>query len=182
MRAGDQPGKKTVHNKTTLLDGATDWKLLDFDSKRIVYPPEITATAERPGIVIWSKQLKKVLTIELTCPAEEGIEAAITRKETRYFPLRCDAKDRGLNALVQTIEIGARGFIARSTPCVLKCLGQSPKQISADLKNMLTLIARCTYAIYLAGESPNWDAHRELLTMEDASTATPKPGDPDPGC
>ena len=57
VRAGDKPGKKTVHNKTTLLDGATDWKLLvDFDSERIVYLPEITAKAERPDIVIiWSK-------------------------------------------------------------------------------------------------------------------------------
>ena len=100
----------------------------------------------------------------------------MTRKETRYFPLKCDTKDRGWNALVHTIEVGARGFVARSTPRVLKCLGRSPKQISADVKNISSLIARCTYAIYLAREK-----HRELLTMGDASTATPKPGDPDPG-
>ena len=185
LRAGFQrkPEKKTVHNKSTLLDGATDWKLLvDFDSERIVYPPEITATAERPDIVIWSKQLKKVLNIELTCPAEEGIEAAMTRKETRYFPLKCDAKDRGWNALVHTIEVGARGFVARSIPRVLKSLGRSPKQINADVKNLSTLVARCTYAIYLARESPDWDVQRELLTMGNASTAAPKPGDPDQGC
>ena len=90
--------------------------MVDFDSKRIVYPPEITATAERPDIVIWSKQLKKVLNIELTCPAEEGIEAAMTRKEARYFPLKCDAKDRGWKALVHTIEIRARCFVARVHP------------------------------------------------------------------
>ena len=105
----------------------------------------------------------------------------MTRKETQYFPLKCDAKDRGWNALVHTIEIGARGFVARSTPRVLKCLGRSPKQISADVKNISTLIARCSYAICLARENPNWDVHRELLTMGDALTATPKPGDPDPG-
>ena len=120
--------------------------------------------------------------IELTCPAEEGIEAAMTRKETRYFPLKCDTKDPGWNALVHTIEVGARGFVARSTPRVLKSLGRSPKQISADVKILSSLVARCTYAIYLARESPDWDVQRELLTVGNASTATPKPGDPDQGC
>ena len=77
VRAGFQrkPEKKTVHNKSTLLDGATDWKLLvDFDSERIVYPPEITATAERLDIVIWSKQLK-VATIT-TLAGESGVAPA----------------------------------------------------------------------------------------------------------
>ena len=55
-------------------------------------------------------------------------------------------------------------------------------QINADVKNLSTLVARCTYAIYLARESPDWDVQHELLTMGNASTATPKPGDPDQGC
>ena len=66
------------------LDGSDDWKILvDFDSEQIVFPPEILSTSERPDIIIWSYASRKVLLIELTCPAEEGIDDAKIRKETK---------------------------------------------------------------------------------------------------
>ena len=57
-----------------LLHAARDWKLLvDFDHAKILFPPEICATNERPDIIIWSTSARHVSMIELTCPAEEGI-------------------------------------------------------------------------------------------------------------
>ena len=95
VRAGKTPASKPKRKKTTLLDGATDWKLLvEIGNDKIVYPPEIYGTPQRP-IVVWSRQIKRVLNIELTCPAEEGIAAAKERKEACYFKLNCAAKDRG---------------------------------------------------------------------------------------
>ena len=62
----------------SLFSGSTDWRLLvDYTDLNIVLPPEIVATSQRPDIVIWSTALKKVIMIELTCPAEEGIVIAL---------------------------------------------------------------------------------------------------------
>ena len=90
VRKGDKlanPAKPAP--RKSLLSGSTDWRLrVDFTDRNIVLPPEIIATSERPDIVIWSVTLKKVIMIELTCPAEEGIEAARERKHARYEQLR----------------------------------------------------------------------------------------------
>ena len=67
-----QPHK--MRRRKSLLDGASDWEMLvDFERAPIVFPPEIYSTSERPDIIIWSKALRKLILIELTCPAEEGI-------------------------------------------------------------------------------------------------------------
>ena len=73
--------KKTGHKRTTVLDGAQDWKLLaDFHNNNYVFPPEILSTNLRPDILIWSQKKHKVIILELTCPAEEGMSAAKTLK------------------------------------------------------------------------------------------------------
>ena len=73
---------------TCLLQGASDWKLLvDFDQDQVIFPPEILSTNEHPDIVLWSGKARKVIVIELTCPAEEGISTAQDRKQTRHLSL-----------------------------------------------------------------------------------------------
>lgn len=165
VKAGNcEPTSKLNTKRTTLLSNTNDWKLLiDLDQK-ILYPPEIYATSQRPDIVIWSNKIKSVLNIELTCPAEEGIDSAQVRKQARYFDLNCKAKDKGWSASTLTIEVGARGFVARTLPGLLRKLGRTPKQINADCKAISDIAARCTFAIYLARESSLWDTSRELLT------------------
>ena len=67
--------------RKSLLSRSTHWRLLvDYLDRPIVFPREILATNQRPDIVIWSVALKKVVMVELTCLAEEGIEAAVERK------------------------------------------------------------------------------------------------------
>ena len=93
---------------------------MDIDD-RLVFPPEILSTSQRPDVVIWSTALKKVILIELTCPAEEGIDAARIRKETWYMALMNKIKDSGWSARLWTVEVGARGFVGRS---FLNCVGK----------------------------------------------------------
>src|SRR4051794_17701723 len=58
-----------------------NWKLLvDFDQTNRL-PLIIYATSQRPDIVVWSIRSRRVILIELTCCAEEGIRAAQIRKE-----------------------------------------------------------------------------------------------------
>jgi len=84
--------RKQRGNQPPLTPGvlacANDWKLrVDFDAKKVEFPPTILATSLRPDIVLWSEMSRVVLLIELTCPAEEGMAAAQLRKETKYSEL-----------------------------------------------------------------------------------------------
>jgi hypothetical protein len=113
-------GKSVVTSKkptcSGLISGTNDWKLLvDLPGSNYVFPPEILATLERPDIVIWSAKLHKVYLIELTCPAEENIQTAQNFKTSKYLPLMNQiSADTNWTPLFFTIEVGVRGFVARS--------------------------------------------------------------------
>jgi Reverse transcriptase (RNA-dependent DNA polymerase) len=155
-------------NENHLLCHANDWKLLvDLPDFNYVFPPEIFNTAERPDILLWSSKLKKVLMIELTCPAEEGIEAAKIRKQARYAPLLENiATMTSWKAMILTIEVGARGFVATSTYQVFTQLGFNRQKISALCKRLSITSAKCSYTIFLAANSKEWDKNRPLLDMD----------------
>ena len=122
----------------------------------MVFPPEIVATAERPDIVIWSTSSRRVLLFELTCPAEEGIDAASLRKSARYEALGLAIVEAGWTAEVRPIEVGARGFVARSVLRVLRDLGLSSREVTTLCRTLATVVARCSYAIYLASSTSEW--------------------------
>lgn len=151
--------------RPSLLSMANDWKLLvDLPGVNYVFPPEIYGTDERPDVVIWSLKLKKVILIELTCPAEEGIEAAQIRKQARYLSLvECISATTSWKPLLMTVEVGVRGFVAIATRQVFAKLG-IPRHLISSLCNKLgSISARCSYAIFLAAQSKTWDRERALL-------------------
>ena len=95
IRAGTTPqlnqkfSKKNF--KSHLLSKATDWNLLvDLPGHNYVFLSEMWSTSERPDIVLWSITLHQAILIELTCPAQEGIQAAVVRKQSKYTPLEAD--------------------------------------------------------------------------------------------
>jgi len=169
VKAGSKITKSS--NKPNLvasaLKGASDWKfLVDFDHDQVVFPPEILSTNERPDIVIWSIKLKKVILIELTCCAEEGISSAQLRKETRYLSLKSQIVERNWKTSLLTIEVGVRGFVGSSFVKCLAHLGFS-RAVSTTLCKTVSLVAaKCSYTIYLASNSANWDSNRILLGPE----------------
>ena len=96
---------------------------VDYDDNHYVFPPEIYSSNERPDIVIWSAVLRKVILIELTCPAEEGILPAQARKEAKYNDdLVPGISGQEWTSVLMTIEVGVRGYVATS---VRRCLLQS---------------------------------------------------------
>jgi len=52
-----------------------------------------------------------VILLELTCCAEEGIEAAQMRKEARYADLMSLVSERKWAPTLLTLEVGARGLV-----------------------------------------------------------------------
>ena len=167
VKAGE---KRSNHSKPidtgSLFDGARDWMMkVDTEFNRLVFPPEIYSTPQRPDIVIWSASIKVVLLLELTCPAEENFDKAHLRKEIRYSDLcREINKSTGWRAHHHPFEVGARGFVARSTRSLLSRLGFSSCLKSSTVKNLSSIVARASYTIFLARFSKEWDRKRALLT------------------
>ena len=167
LRTGDKHKATRPPRRSSLLDGATDWKLLiDFDSSPILFPPEIVSTNQRPDIVIWSIKIKQVIIFELTCGGEEGIPCAVRRKWKRYADLVQHIKDKKWRCFFRTMEVGARGLVAHSTRHCLSRLGFSYANATRICKQLSLVSARCSYAIWLSRKLPSWDKHRALISVD----------------
>ena len=161
------PAGHAVHHKQKklqkgLLHKANDWKIIvNLEEFNYIFPPEIIPTSLRPDVVVWSNQLKRAIIIELTCAAEEGIEAAHIQKESKCLPLIAEITTNSIwKANLFTIEIGVRRFIDVSLNKTLRALGIPQKAISQLGKNLATIAACCSYAIYLAAKSFVWDNYK----------------------
>ena len=183
VRAGQK--KSSADSKPAgrcLLDYANDWKMLvDFEDKKLVFPPTICATNLRPDIVIWSLMSRVVILIELTCCAEEGIGAAQVRKETRYAELLDEINSStSWKASLLTLEIGARGLVGSRTFRSFVNLGFSSSGARKLCRGLSAVAARCSYAIYLAHKDVVWHHKTDLICLDDvidppAAAAAVKP-------
>ena len=136
--------------------------LVDYTDNPSVFPPNIVPSAKRPDITIWSPSLRKVIMIELTCPAEEGIDKAHQRKMARYQDLQRRVKDAEWTPILRSIEVGARGYIAKSVHRCFRSLGLNYRD-STSLSNQLSnTVVRCSHHIYLSRNS-TWDKNIALL-------------------
>lgn len=160
--------------RKSLLSPARDWQLLiDFDARRILFPPEITPTNERPDIVLWSASTKTVIMIELTCPAEENLDAARARKLKRYAVLCEQIRLNGWVAVLHTVEAGARGFVGNRFFRVFRELGLSSAQASRACKDVSYVTASCSYGLWLMRHSKSWNASRGLMVPSGYITPPP---------
>ena len=61
-------------HKPTLLDGCTDWRIIANINRQLTFPTEITSTHQRPDLIIWSVNSKKVIIAKLMIPFEANID------------------------------------------------------------------------------------------------------------
>ena len=91
-----------------------------------------------------------ILLIELTVPAEENILAAQIRKTARYEQLAFLAKlINSWDSKIITIEVGARGFVAKSMNSFLRSVDFSNNEASSTRKDISMIVARCSHNIFL---------------------------------
>ena len=114
--------------------------------------------------MFWSVSHKRVILIELTCPAEEGIEAAHIRKNARYPKLADACRDGHWSPTTFSIEVGARGFVGHSLRRCLSALGVTHS--NALIKSVAMVGAKCSLAILQSHTNSAWDTHRALLTLD----------------
>ena len=137
------------------------------------------ATNQRPDIVLWSSRSRTVVLLELTCPVEEGITAAQIRKESRYRELVTDINEtKTWKAHLLTLEVGARGLVSSSTYRAFRMLGLTASQVKPLVKGLSEIVVRCSYAIYLAHNSPVWPHNEDLVSSRIPRNLTPSPTTP----
>ena len=102
--------------------------------------------------------------IELTCPSEEGIARASTRKQSRYSDLVQNVSRNKWTPVLITVEVGAPGYVATSMLKCLRSLGFTTRQTCKLRKAFSEVSARCSYAIYLSRMNKLWPK-RELLVI-----------------
>jgi hypothetical protein len=144
-------------NRHHLLSQANDWKLLvDLHHLPIIFPTEICVTDQRPDIVIWSTNTKTVILLELTSPSEEAMESANIRKNARYTSLSDLIVLSGWKCSIFPFEVGARGFVGRSTYSMLRKIGFSPHAASKVCKDCSQTAAFCSYSIWNHRKNKKW--------------------------
>jgi hypothetical protein len=175
VREGQKPTFiKRQATEQGLLSVANDWNLLvDFDHKKIVFPPHIYSTNERPDVVLWSRMSRNVVLLELTCCAEEGVAAAKLRKQVRYQALVDNINSSGWRAELLTVEVGARGIIRNDTWRSFVKLGFTSQNATTLCKALSVVVARCSYAIYLAHTNQSWSHNTDLVIASSNSSPSP---------
>jgi hypothetical protein len=160
---------------------------VDFKDRKLVFPPVICSTELRPDGVIWSVLTRTVILLELTCCAEEGIEAAQMRKEARYADLMSLVSESKWTPTLLTLEVGARGLVCSKTFHAFTKLGFSSPSARSLCKSLSEIVARCSYAIYLGHSSPAWPHNNDLVRgknseaekkSEPLTVMKPDPADP----
>ena len=113
-----------------------------------------------------------MIFLELTCPAEEGIDAAQIRKESKYDDLLRTINDtKTWRARLLTLEVGARGLVGSRTYRVFRVLGFNTSQTKSLTKCLSEIVVRCSYAIYLAHNVPVWPHSDDLVCSNFARKA-----------
>ena len=150
--------------RRNLLSDAVDWCCqVDYCGNEKIFPPEICSSNLRPDIVLWSSSSKCVILIELTCPSEENIPQAKSRKTERYVDLINQIKDAGWSPTLFTIEAGVRGCLSKSFAYTLRRLGMSNAVIRKASNTISQTVSRCSYAIFLARKHFHWSSPRLLV-------------------
>jgi hypothetical protein len=122
LKAGEKRSGATSL-QVGILASASDWLLAADVGDQLKFPQEVAITNSRPDIVLWSRNSRQVIILELTVPWEERIEEANERKRIKYQQLVQDCRENGWKTWCLPIEVGCRGFAGQSLWSALRQLG-----------------------------------------------------------
>ena len=125
------------------------WQLLVDLERQTKFPAHIVETKLRPDLVMFSNSTKKVIMWELSVPWEENMESTHERKIAKYEPLVEQCRMNGWQAICQAVEVGCRGFNARSMSKALSSIGISGAGKRKALKNITTAAERATNWLWI---------------------------------
>ena len=157
-KAGEKGKVAPSVTEESVLRFSRDWKIqVDLPGAPLSIPCHIAATMQRPDIILTSEALKQLIIIELTCPTEDRVEISSELKRTKYEDdLAKAAKMKGWNTLIYTVEVGCRGFPARSMVKMLKEIGYKGRQKKMILRKLGTIAEECSLTIWKSSHFRSW--------------------------
>ena len=155
LKKGARPVQTTKRKRPSLFHAASSWEMRVDLGRRLQFP-EVVQTTLRPDIVLWSTKDQKIILVELTVPWEEGCEVAHERKAGKYQQLAQDCRDRGWQAGVFPVEIGCRGFPARSAWSFLSAIGMDEQSKKQAARRMGEEAERASCWIWSKREEECW--------------------------
>ena len=146
-------GKKDI---SSILDKAKDWKMQIDLQERVRIPETITSTNMRPDIILISEEARQMIMIELTVPTEDRIEISGELKRAKYTPIVEEGKQNGWGISIWAVEVGCRGFPARSMSSLLKAMGFQGKERKKALKRLGEKAEEASRAIWGWSNMKEW--------------------------
>ena len=128
---------------------------MDLDTL-LVFP--LVATAKRPDLVIWSRDKKRAIIMELTVSWEDNIKAAEDRKESIYKELIERCEEEGWEVEYFHIGVGARGFVdTKFKHLISNRLGFTQAEARKLIKEVQETVEKASMWLWLKREDPNWN-------------------------
>ena len=156
VKEGTQVKNRPPKPHRGILHLTNDWILLSDLSGILIFPESIAITSLRPDIVIYSKKIQRVVLIELTCPSEENMEERHDGKTKKYAHLVELCNLGGWVCDFFAVEVGARGYCAKSLPSTLKSLGFTNKIYRQVCKSAGLVSMKASFWIWLMREKVDW--------------------------
>ena len=130
-------------------------------------PPDILVTVLRPDLVIFNRQLRRFMLLELTCPWDSNIDNAHAFKDTKYAPLVADLS-HDFKVFHYSVEVSVRGQLTKSNRARLKSLAfefcnDSKKTTKSLEKHASKASLLCSYSIFSARNEPIWSSPPFLI-------------------
>ena len=178
VKEGTHIKSKPLKSYTGILHLSNDWVLLSDLNVTLIFPEFIAITSLRPDIVIYSKKPKRVILIELTCLSEENMEERHEAKTKKYAHLVELCKLGGWVCDFFAVEVGARGYCAKTLPATLKSLGFTNKNCKQICKSVGLVAMKASFWIWLMREKVHWVPLKtpdpKKMTDRDHTTNPPK--------
>ena len=120
-----QPAKARAAKTTDDPLWSGHWRMeVDLAGEGYKLPVE-TGETQRPDLVVYCTERRKLKYFELTVCWESGMEAARIRKECRYASIVKRCEEQGWQVDCLPFEVGARGFVGNRMRSLIQQLGMS---------------------------------------------------------
>ncbi|XP_049324773.1 uncharacterized protein LOC125789951 [Astyanax mexicanus] len=154
VKAGEKPRAQQT-SPASLISSASDWEMRVDLGRQLKFPEYVTSTSLRPDLVLTSLSSKQVLLLELTVPWEDRMEEANERKRLKYQELVEECQRKGWKAHCVPIEVGCRGFAARSLCKTYTLLGVTGAAKRRAIKSATEAAERASRWIWIK-RSETW--------------------------
>ena len=157
VREGESKPERDQNNlNRSYLDTASDWEVrVDLNGK-LKIPSSITITDLRPDMVLISESTRQLGIIELTVPNENRIEVSGELKKAKYAPIAEEGTKKGWRVRMWAVEVGCRGFPARSLTVLLRDMGYTGKERKTLLSKIGSVAEEASRAIWSWSNIKEW--------------------------